>query len=490
MTAAAKKSASPPQPSVPAEPATLPSEVVSSARFLILLLFGAGILWLVLAGVMAFVGSLKFHLPGFLAEVPWFTYGRLQAGFHSALIYGFAAQMVMGIGLWIGVRTTGRRVIQPGLVILGVLFWNLGIGLGVPVILNGHNTGWPWLEIPAFCQIILFWSYAIFALSASLTLVHGAGKRMEVSQWYLLAGIYWFPWILAGAGLLLTSEILRGVVQGLAVWWYANNLIYIWLGLIGLATLFFFLPGFSGRPLERRRLTLLAFWILLFFGSFGGVHHGAPVSMGLPSISTVGLLFCSVAILAIAMICLDHLSGRHRRILADRKFRFLAFGLGAFLLVWAMRIIGALHPVSLVAQFTFYNEAVERLAISGFFSMVAFGAVYYIVPELCGREWHHPRLMDAQFWIAGIGVVLYVFAMAFGGLVQGLALRNPEITFDATTRSTFLFLRISTSGELLLMTSGFLVAWLFFRLVGHYALVWWRERFNFDPTSETADAAA
>jgi len=48
------------------------------------------------------------------------------------------------------------------------------------------------------------------------------------------------------------------------------------------------------------------------------------------------------------------------------------------------------------------------------------GSMYALIPKLWGRkEMWSVRLIDVHFWIATIGVVLYVTAMWIAGVMQG-----------------------------------------------------------------------
>jgi cbb3-type cytochrome oxidase subunit 1 len=56
----------------------------------------------------------------------------------------------------------------------------------------------------------------------------------------------------------------------------------------------------------------------------------------------------------------------------------------------------------------------------------------------------------AHFWLAAIGVALCVLPLAIGGIVQANQLADPKIPFDQITKSSLMFLRVSTLGEVLL----------------------------------------
>ena len=66
----------------------------------------------------------------------------------------------------------------------------------------------------------------------------------------MLASLFWFPWILSTAMLLLQFFPVRGVVQASVAWWFAGNLLVVWLPLAGLSATFYFLPKLAQRPLQ------------------------------------------------------------------------------------------------------------------------------------------------------------------------------------------------------------------------------------------------
>ena len=61
------------------------------------------------------------------------------------------------------------------------------------------------------------------------------------------------------------------MAQAVIAWWYSDNLLVVWLGLVGLAAVFYFVPKLTRRELHSRYLALLTFWMLILFGSWGGI---------------------------------------------------------------------------------------------------------------------------------------------------------------------------------------------------------------------------
>jgi len=60
----------------------------------------------------------------------------------------------------------------------------------------------------------------------------------------------------------------------------------------------------------------------------------------------------------------------------------------------------------------------------GWVAMVASGALYHLVTRLWKTEMYSSRLVNAHFWMATIGTVIYITAMWVSGIMQGLMWRD------------------------------------------------------------------
>jgi len=88
------------------------------------------------------------------------------------------------------------------------------VTIGIIGILAGDATGFHYLEMPRYAALILFLGYLLIGLWILLTFHQRRQRSLFVSQWFLLAALFWFPWIYSTAYLLLASFPERGVAQG------------------------------------------------------------------------------------------------------------------------------------------------------------------------------------------------------------------------------------------------------------------------------------
>src|SRR5204863_492201 len=63
-----------------------------------------------------------------------------------------------------------------------------------------------------------------------------------------------------------------------------------------------------------------------------------------------------------------------------------------------------LRSIARYYQFSEVSVAYSHLGLYAFFSMIIFGAMYYIVPRLVGREWRFASLIKIHFWASVYGI--------------------------------------------------------------------------------------
>ncbi|HZW22057.1 cbb3-type cytochrome c oxidase subunit I, partial [Noviherbaspirillum sp.] len=87
-------------------------------------------------------------------------------------------------------------------------------------------------------------------------------------------------------------------------------------------------------------------------------------------------------------------------------------------------------------------------------------------PRLFGKkEMHSTRLIEVHFWVATIGIVLYIAAMWIAGVMQGLMWRAVNAdgtltyTFVESVKATYPYYVIRFAGGLLYLTGMVIMAY-------------------------------
>lgn len=432
----------------PREERLSPMEIDRSCRWPLLLLFASSVIWLLLGLTLAVISSIKMHAPGFLGDCPFLTLGRVRPAAMNALLYGFASQAGIGVMLWLLCRLGGVRLALPLPLIIAGRLWNLGMAVGVVAILAGGSTGFEWLEIPRYASPFLFLAYLLIGLGALATFAMRRQRELYVSQWYLLAAIFWFPWIYSAANYLLVFSPVRGTFQSVVNAWFRGNFLNLWLGSIGLAAVFYFLPKLTDRPLYSRPLAAFAFWITALFGNWSGPASliGGPVPRWIGSVGTIGCVGLLLALAANAMNWALTYPDVRRAFREGVELRFVLLGAVCYLVAGVVGAAMSLPRISALTHLTYVVAGWNYLVLLGFVGMVLFGALYYIVPRLALVNWGSHALTRVHFLSSAIGLLLVYVALTVGGINQGVKLADPSVPFLTIMKSTIPFVGVSTLG--------------------------------------------
>ena len=425
------------------------SRIDASCRVPLLALFGGAALWLIAGLALALIASIKFHAPNFLANCPLLTYGRVQPAANDAILYGFAIPAALGVMLWIFARLSQVELVLPLVPIVAAHIWHLGVLIGTVAILAGDSTGFMWLEFPRLASPLLLAAFLLIAVSAVATFGQRQERELYPSHWFLLASLLWFPWIYSTANLFLVAWPVRGVAQAVIDWWFTNNLIFVWLGLVGLGIAFYFLPKLGGRPLQSRFYALFAFWTFILFGTWLGIPQGAPVPAWLPALSTAASVLLIVPLIVIAVIFVRTVSGA-KVTCKGGPYCYVKFGTAAFFLSIPMLIALGCPHMSRVTGFTWFGLAQVQWQIFGFFAIIVLGGIYDLLPRVMGSALPFPKFVRFQHWLFMGGALLLLVSLGVSGIEQGLN----NYSFAAALPA----LRFSTLGLLLLLLGSLLFA--------------------------------
>jgi cytochrome c oxidase cbb3-type subunit 1 len=435
-----------------------------SSRAAAFAFLSSSILWLVLGSVAGLIASQKLTSPDFLTESAWLTFGRVRTAHLNMVIYGWASMAGLGIALWMLPRLLKTNLVGERFAVAGAGLWNAGVAAGVVAILSGWTDGLQWLEIPWQIGILLAVGGALCAVPLFLTLSRRKVDHLYVSLWYLLAALIWFPILYVVAKV---PYVHFGVEQAVVNWWFAHNVLGLWLTPLGLGAAYYFIAKVLGRPIYSYSLSLVGFWALAMFYSQAGIHHliGGPVPSWLVSVSVVQSVMMIVPVLAVGINQHMTVVGRFATLKYSPTLRFVVLGAVLYTLVSLQGAHEALPFFNRLVHFTQYKVAHAHLGVYGFFSMVMFGSIYFVMPRVVEREWPYPKLITWHFWLVAIGFAIYFVFLTIGGVLQGIAMLDPARPFMDSVNVLTPYLLARTFGGLLMTAGHFVFAWHFFAMV-------------------------
>ena len=130
------------------------------------------------------------------------------------------------------------------------------------------------------------------------------------------------------------------------------------------------------------------------------------------------------------------LSGAWHKLRTDPTLRFLVVSLSFYGMSTFEGPMMSIKTVNALSHNTDWTVGHVHSGALGWVAMISIGAVYHLLPVLTGRKqmWSE-TLINAHFWLATIGTVLYIAAMWVNGIMQGLMWR----AFNADGTLTYSF---------------------------------------------------
>lgn len=420
-----------------------------SSRKPVLLGFFFAIIWLIQGTWFGDISSFKFDWPDLLGEEAYLTFGRLRPAHLNVMVYGWASSAMFAVSLWMMPRLC-RAPLQWGMAaITGISLWNIGVIVGVTLLLAGTSDGLEWLEFDRHsADPLMVFGAALVGASIWKTLAARTVKHLYVSVWYVAASYPWFLVIFIAGNL----PIFRGVESAAVNWFYAHNALGLWLTTINLGLIYYLMPKIIGRPVYSYWLSLIGFWGLALFYALNGMHHliGGPMPSWMIATSITASILMVIPVIAVGINQHMTVVGRFGAMRYSPALTMLVLAAMAYTAVSLQGILTALVNVNRVTHFTHWTIAHSHLGLYMFVTFSLFGGIYYILPRVLGREWPSIGLIRAHIMLVGIGIVIYVVALGIGGVMQGLSLLDQKEGFEASVNAVKPWLLVRSMAAVLL----------------------------------------
>lgn len=174
------------------------------------------------ASAAGFTASLKLHLPDWLSQQAWLSFGRIRTIHLNAVAYGWAPMAGLGIAMFVLPRLFGTPLVGGRFALLGGALWNAGLVAGLGAIAVGLSDGLEWLEIPWQIDVLLVAGGALVGVPLVLTLLQRKVRHLYVSVWYMGCALFWFPVLFLVANV---PGLHGGVQQAAMNWWFGHNVL-------------------------------------------------------------------------------------------------------------------------------------------------------------------------------------------------------------------------------------------------------------------------
>jgi len=394
----------------------------------------AAVFWGVAGFLVGLIIALQLAWPALNFDLPWIQFGRLRPLHTSAVIFAFGGNVLIATSFYVVQRTSQARLagdLSPWFVVLG---YNLFIVIAGTGYLLGITQSKEYAEPEWYADLwlTLVWVAYLFVFLATIW------KRKEphiyVANWFTLAFILTIAVLHLGNNATIPVSIFSpksyivwsGVQDAMFQWWYGHNAVGFFLTAGFLAIMYYFVPKRANRPVYSYRLSIIHFWALIFLYIWAGPHHLHYTA--LPDwAQTLGMTFSIMLWMPSwgGMINgLMTLSGAWDKLRTDPVLRMLVVSVAFYGMSTFEGPMMSIKAVNSLSHYTDWTIGHVHSGALGWVGFVSFGAIYCLVPWLWNKKglWSD-KLVNWHFWVATLGIVLYISAMWVAGIMQGLMWR-------------------------------------------------------------------
>jgi cytochrome c oxidase cbb3-type subunit I len=432
------------------------------------------VVWGVVGMLVGVIIAAQLMFPDMTHGISWLSYGRLRPLHTNAVIFAFGGSALFATSYYVVQRTCHVRLFCGRLAAFTFWGWQAVIVLAAITLPLGITTSKEYAELewPIDVLITLVWvSYAVVYFG---TIFKRKVEHIYVANWFFGAFILTVAvlHLVNSAAIPVTFwksySAYAGVQDAMVQWWYGHNAVGFFLTAGFLGMMYYFVPKQAERPVYSYRLSVVHFWALIFTYMWAGPHHLHYTA--LPDwTQSIGMVF-SLVLLAPSWGGMINgvmtLSGAWHKLRTDPILKFLVVSLSFYGMSTFEGPMMSIKTVNSLSHYTDWTIGHVHSGALGWVAFISIGSLYYLIPRLFGKtEMYSVGLITAHFWIATIGVVLYIAAMWIAGVMQGLMWRAVNAdgtltyTFVESVKATYPFYAIRLLGGLMFFVGMLLMVW-------------------------------
>ncbi|MBN9371540.1 cytochrome-c oxidase, cbb3-type subunit I [Hydrogenophaga sp. YM1] len=434
----------------------------------------ATVFWGVVGMLVGVIIAAQLTWPALNLGIEWLSYGRLRPLHTNAVIFAFGGCGLFAASYYVVQRTSQVRLFSDGLAAFTFWGWQVVIVLAAITLPMGMTQGKEYAELEWPIDILIALVWVAYAVVFFGTIGLRKVRHIYVANWFFggfilaVALLHIVNSAALPVSLTKSYSAYAGVQDAMVQWWYGHNAVGFFLTAGFLGMMYYFIPKQAERPVYSYRLSIVHFWALIFTYMWAGPHHLHYTA--LPDwAQSVGMVF-SLILLAPSWGGMINgimtLSGAWHKLRDDPILRFLIVSLSFYGMSTFEGPMMSIKTVNALSHYTDWTIGHVHSGALGWVGLVTMGSMYYLIPRLYGqKKMYSVPAIELHFWIATIGIVLYIAAMWIAGVMQGLMWRavNPDgsltYTFVESVKATFPFYVIRLAGGLLYLAGMCVMLW-------------------------------
>ena len=433
----------------------------------------ATVVWGVIGMAAGVFIAAQLAWPALNFDIAWLSYGRLRPLHTNAVIFAFGICGLFATSYYVVQRTCQVRLFSDRLAAFTFWGWQAVLVAAAITLPMGFTRGKEYAELEWPIAILITVVWLAYAVVFFGTIVKRKVQHIYVANWFFGAYIIAVAvlHVVNGAVIPVSAfksyPVYAGVQDAMIQWWYGHNAVGFILTAGYLGMVYYFIPKQAERPVYSYRLSIVHFWALIFTYMWAGPHHLHYTA--LPDwTQSLGMVF-SLILLAPSWGGMINgvmtLSGAWHKLRSDPILKFLIVSLSFYGMATFEGPMMSIKTINSLSHYTDWTVAHVHAGALGWVGFITMGSIYYLLPRLAGKKQMASLvLVETHFWVATIGIVLYIASMWIAGVMQGLMWRAVNAdgtltyTFAESVKATYPYYVIRFTGGLLYLSGMAIMA--------------------------------
>ncbi len=441
------------------------------------------VVWGIVGMTVGVLIAAQLAWPALNFDLPWLTYSRLRPLHTNAVIFAFGGCALFATSLYVVQRTCQTRLISDKLAAFVFWGWTAVILLAAITLPLGITSSKEYAELEWPIDLLITVVWVAYAILFFGTIMKRRTPHIYVANWFYGAFILTVAVLHVvnsaelPVSLWKSYSVYPGAIDAMVQWWYGHNAVGFFLTAGFLGIMYYFVPKQAERPIYSYRLSVVHFWALISLYMWAGPHHLHYTA--LPNwAQSIGMVF-SLMLLAPSWGGMINgvmtLSGAWHKLRSDPILRFMIVSLSFYGMSTFEGPMMSIKTVNALSHYTDWTIGHVHSGALGWVGLISIGAVYALIKPLFNREFYSVKLIEVHFWVATIGIVLYIAAMWIAGVMQGLMWRavNSDGTltysFVESLEATHPYYVVRLLGGALFLLGMFVMAWNLYKTLGRSA---------------------
>lgn len=432
------------------------------------------VIWGIVGMLVGVLIAAQLAWPALNFDVSFLTFSRLRPLHTNAVIFAFGGCALFATSYYVVQRTCQVPLFAPKLAAFTFWGWNLVILLAALTLPFGFTQSKEYAELIWPIDILITVVWVAYGIVFFGTIVKRKVSHIYVANWFYasfiitVAVLHIVNNLAIPVSLTESYPVFSGAVDAMSQWWYGHNAVGFFLTAAFLGMMYYFVPKQANRPVYSYRLSVVHFWALISIYMWAGPHHLHYTA--LPDwAQSLGMVF-SLILLAPSWGGMINgimtLSGAWHKLRSDPILKFMIVSLSFYGMSTFEGPMMSIKTVNALSHYTDWTIGHVHSGALGWVAFIVIGSLYSLIPKLYGKtEMYSTSMINTHFWLATVGVLVYIAAMWIAGVMQGLMWRavNDDgtltYTFIESIKATYPYYVVRFIGGAMFLGGMFLMLW-------------------------------